>query len=191
VESIGFVVVGCQEFFGVVVGVDARLPVVEVRRWDPFGFAFGVFAGGPAFFGEPVVRTAGQGEVVDVGAPGLSPALDVVDLAVVGGRVTARLRTPTILGIQHDSLRRTGQPFRVIQRQGLAVVEDGQVVCAWLAQRITSDIGSRVPPPVRALPVAASRSVKLVVTTIDTGRPLCRPSSPAANRPRSPASAAV
>jgi hypothetical protein len=77
----------------VVVGVDAWLPVIQVRRRYPFGVAFGVGAGGPAFFGEPVVRSAGQGQVVDVGAAGLSPALDVVDLAVVGGCVAARLRT--------------------------------------------------------------------------------------------------
>jgi hypothetical protein len=62
------------------------MPVVQVRRRDPFGVGFGVFPGGEsAFFDEPVVRSAGQGEVVDVGAVGFGPALDVVDLAVVGG----------------------------------------------------------------------------------------------------------
>ena len=33
---------------------------------------------------------------------------------------------------------------------------------------MTSDIGTKVPPPVRPLPVAASRSFSVVVTTIDT-----------------------
>jgi hypothetical protein len=31
---------------------------------------------------------------------------------------------------------------------------------------MTSDIGTRVPPPVRAFPLAASRSLSVVVTTI-------------------------
>ena len=64
-------------------GVDSGLPVVQVWWWYPFGVAFGVFAGGPAFFGESVVGSAGQGEVVDVGAVGFGPAFHVVDLAVV------------------------------------------------------------------------------------------------------------
>ena len=36
------------------------------RTEDPFGFASGVGSGGPAFFREPVIGTASQGEVVDV-----------------------------------------------------------------------------------------------------------------------------
>ncbi|KIU61590.1 hypothetical protein SR37_08895 [Mycobacterium tuberculosis variant bovis] len=51
--------------------------------------AVGVFAGGPAFFGESVVGVAGQGQLGDVGASGAGPAGDVVGLAVVGRCVTA------------------------------------------------------------------------------------------------------
>ena len=54
-----FVVVP-QEFLGVVVGVGAGLAVVEVWWWDPFGVAVGVFAGGPALFGEFVVGAAAK-----------------------------------------------------------------------------------------------------------------------------------
>ena len=49
-------------------------------------------------------------------------------------------------------------------------------------------MGTSVPPAVRPLPVAASRSFNVVVTTIDTGSPLCWPRSPEAKRPRSAAS---
>ena len=66
-------------------GIRFGLAAVQVRRWDPFGVAVGVFAGGPTFLDESVVRSAGQGQFVDVGAAGGLPALDVVDLAVVRG----------------------------------------------------------------------------------------------------------
>ncbi|VAZ99164.1 hypothetical protein LAUMK35_04231 [Mycobacterium pseudokansasii] len=49
-------------------------------------------------------------------------------------------------------------------------------------------MGNRVPPPVSALPVAASRSLSVVVTMMLAGRPLCWPSSPLASKPRRPAS---
>src|SRR5437588_7567007 len=99
-----FVVVP-YEFFGVVEGVDPRLPVIQAGWWDPFGVAVGVFAGGPAFFGESVVGSAGQGEVVDIGATGFGPAPDVVDLGVVERGGAARLGASAFLGAQHDSLR--------------------------------------------------------------------------------------
>jgi hypothetical protein len=92
----------------VVVGV-AGLPIIQVRRRDPFGVASGVGAGGPAFFDASVVGSAGQGEVVDVGAVGLGPSLDVVYLAVVRGCVAAGLGAPAILGRARsatDRLRR-------------------------------------------------------------------------------------
>ncbi|CKR73654.1 Uncharacterised protein [Mycobacterium tuberculosis] len=54
--------------------------------------------------------------------------------------------------------------------------------------RITSAMGSRVPPPVKPLPAPVCRSVRVVVTTIETGRPLCWPSFPEAISARSPAS---
>ncbi|GAB4705848.1 hypothetical protein MOKP120_47030 [Mycobacterium avium subsp. hominissuis] len=36
-----------EEFFGVVEGVGAGLVSVQVGWWEPLGFAFGVFVGGP------------------------------------------------------------------------------------------------------------------------------------------------
>src|SRR4029077_6028684 len=57
-----------EVFFGVVVGVGGWAWVVGVGWWDPFGGAVAAFAGFPAAGGEqPVVRAAGEGEVVDVG----------------------------------------------------------------------------------------------------------------------------
>ena len=63
----GDFVVILEKLLGVVVGVDAGLSVVEVGWWDPFGVAVGVFAGGPALFGELVVGAAAERHVVDVG----------------------------------------------------------------------------------------------------------------------------
>ncbi len=59
---------------------------------------------------------------------------------------------------------------------------------AWLAMRIRSVIGSQLPPPVSATPAAACRSLSVVVTTTDTGNPLCWPRFPEAIKARSPAS---
>ncbi|KZS82623.1 hypothetical protein A4G31_04870 [Mycobacterium persicum] len=67
------VVAVAEESFGLVVSVGAGLSAIEVRRRYPFGIASGVLAGAPAIFGESVVDSAGQGEVVDVGAPGGGP----------------------------------------------------------------------------------------------------------------------
>src|ERR1700747_241554 len=91
------VFVGAEEFFGVPVGVGSGLAAVEMRRRDPVGVASGGGAGGPAIFGESIVGTARQGQVVDVGAAGDRPAPDMVDLAVVGGGIAPWFRAPTIL----------------------------------------------------------------------------------------------
>src|SRR3984957_16518897 len=72
-----------QELLGVVVGVGPGLAVVEMRWWDPFGDAAVALAGGPALFGELVVRAAGQGQPVDVGGVGFRPGRDVVDFGEV------------------------------------------------------------------------------------------------------------
>ena len=49
--------------------IGSWLPVVEMRRGDPFGVAVGAFAGGPAAgFDQWVIGAAGQGKLVDVGA---------------------------------------------------------------------------------------------------------------------------
>ena len=72
-------------------GVGAGLAALEVWGWDPFGVAAGVFAGGPASGSQhAVVRSAGEGEVVDVGGVAGGVVGDVVDLAVVAGHVAAR-----------------------------------------------------------------------------------------------------
>ena len=98
-SSSGFVVVVASESFGVMERVGPGLAVIQVARRYPFGVAVGVFAGGPAFFDEAVVRSAGEGEVVDVGAPRGGPAPDVVGFTVVGRRRTARLCTAAISGM--------------------------------------------------------------------------------------------
>src|SRR5208283_1220361 len=92
------------------------------------GVAFRIGAGGPAFLDEPVVRTAGQGEVVDVRAASYRPPPNMMDLAVVDRGVTARLRASTIPGIQHNSLGGGSKALGVIQGHGLAVIENGQVM---------------------------------------------------------------
>jgi hypothetical protein len=87
-------------------GVDPGSFSVEVRRRDPFGVTVAVCAGGPASFGEFVVWTASQDEVVDVGLGSLSPWRDVVDLAQVAGHVAAGERAATVFGVEHKPLSR-------------------------------------------------------------------------------------
>ena len=86
--------------------VQAVLAAVEMRRWDPFGLAVGVFAGGPALFGEWVIGAAGQREGVDVGDRVVAIRVTVVGLAEVAGDGAAGERAATISGVQDDSLSR-------------------------------------------------------------------------------------
>ncbi|OOK73540.1 hypothetical protein BZL30_4574 [Mycobacterium kansasii] len=104
---------------------------------------------------------------------GAGPLPHMMDLATITRHVATRRRAPTILGIQDNSLPGRGQAFGVIQSQRFAVVEDSEVMIRVAASRITSDIGSRVPPPVRALPDADSSSLSVVDTMMLAGNPLC------------------
>lgn len=83
--------VPAQQILGVMEGVGSRLPAIEMRRRYPFGIAVGAFSGGPTLLEQPVMRAAGQGELVDVGAMSPGPIFDVVHLAVVAGDVAARM----------------------------------------------------------------------------------------------------
>jgi len=103
--------------------------VVKVWWWDPFGVAVFAFSGHPAAgFDQGVVGSAGQGQRVDIGAMRSRPFLDMVDFTPIAGHVTTRSGAAAVLGVQHNSLPRRCQPFRVIQRQSLALVEDSQIV---------------------------------------------------------------
>src|SRR5271156_7222846 len=101
-------------------GVDPRLPPVEMRRWDPLGVAVGIFAGGPALFGEFVVGAAGQGEVVDVGDGVGGVGVAVVGLAEVGGHAAAGERASAVFGVQHDSVGGRGDAFGGMEHQRVA-----------------------------------------------------------------------
>ena len=79
--------------------VDSRLPAVEVSGRHPFCDAVCECAGNPALFGELVMRSAAQSQLVDVGFSALRPRRDVVDFGEVAGHVAARMRTPAILGV--------------------------------------------------------------------------------------------
>ena len=85
--------------------VDSGLAVVEVGWWDPFGVAVGVFSGGPTLFGELVVGATAKAEVVDVGDGVGGVGVVVVGLAQIAGHGAAGERTPTVFGVEHDSLR--------------------------------------------------------------------------------------
>jgi hypothetical protein len=111
--------------------------VIQVRRRYPLGVAVGVLAGGPAFFGEAVADPAGQGEVVDVGAPGGGPPADVVDLAVVGRCVTARLRAPSCFRLEGpDALPDAAVRFARESAAFGAITSDG-----FTARELTSLVG--------------------------------------------------
>ena len=58
--------------------------------------------------GDEAVVLAGEGEVVDVGAPAPRPIPDVVDLAEVAGHVAAGCGAAAVLGVQDDALVRRG-----------------------------------------------------------------------------------
>jgi hypothetical protein len=84
-------VVTAEQLLGVMNGVDARLAVVAMRRWDPFGVAVGAFSGGPAAgFDQPMVGTAGERDIVQAGGLACRVLVDVVAFAEIAGYVAAR-----------------------------------------------------------------------------------------------------
>ena len=116
---------------------------------------------------------AGEGELVDVGAPAGGPVGDVVHLGQIAGHITARVGTAPIPRMQHDALIGAGQAFGAAQPQRAPVhpVEDRQIVPGVAGH--PDHLGHRqhgVPAGV-ATPVPACRSCRVVRTTIDTGRP--------------------
>ena len=112
--------------------VDSGLAGVEVRRWEPFGAAVFAFAGAPAgFLDHPVVGSAAEGEVVDVGVAAVLPVRDrVVDLGVVATDGAPGAGAAPLPGVQHNSLGRGRQAFGPpeIQRFTGVLVVDVQVV---------------------------------------------------------------
>jgi hypothetical protein len=52
---------------GVVEVVDSGVPVVKMRRWDPFCLAVAEFDGPPTLLGEIVIGLACQSQIVDIG----------------------------------------------------------------------------------------------------------------------------
>src|ERR1700742_2930499 len=105
-------------------GVGPRLSAIKMRRRNPFGVPAGPFAGGPALVQKSVVRSAGKGELVDVGAARRCPIFDVMDLAKVARHIAAGCRAAAVLRVEDDPLPGRGEPFGVVQRQGFALVED-------------------------------------------------------------------
>ena len=79
--------------------INTGLPMVEMWGWNPFRFAVVVFASDPAVFGERMVATTPERQVVDVGVGALGVRRDVMDLAPIAGHVTPGMRTPTVLGV--------------------------------------------------------------------------------------------
>ena len=80
--------------------VSAALAAVEVRRRDPFGVTVFAFSGGPAAgFNQPMMGSAGQGEVVHAGGLAGGVLVDVMHFAQIAGHVAARRRAPTVLGV--------------------------------------------------------------------------------------------
>jgi hypothetical protein len=147
----------------VVVVVDPRLPRIEVRWWDPFGAAVFALPRGPAaLFDQAVVRATGQGQLVDVGFSIGGPAIDVVDLAPVARGGAARTGAAAVERMQNDALPGGGEALGA-------------------ANRMTSRMGSRLPPAVTATPAADCRSCSVVDTMMVHGNPLCLPNSPDAN----------
>src|ERR1700735_415624 len=107
-EPAGFGVVFvlfAKQLFGMMERVRSGLPVIQVRRRDPFGVALAIFAGGPALFGEFVVGAAGQGEVIDVGGVSFSPRADMMDLGEIARDVAVGERAAAVFGVEHNSLR--------------------------------------------------------------------------------------
>ncbi|CPZ21942.1 Uncharacterised protein [Mycobacteroides abscessus] len=73
-----------------VVVIRAGLAGVEVRWRNPFGNPVtAAFSGGPALLEQPMVRAAGEGQIVDVGGPVVAPVVDVMNLAEVTGHGTS------------------------------------------------------------------------------------------------------
>jgi hypothetical protein len=66
-------------------------------------------------------------------------------------------------------------PPEVLRTAGV-FVEDGQVVVGVTGNRMTVDMGSRLPVAVTACPQPDSNSCRVAETMMVVGRPLCCPS---------------
>ena len=82
----------------------SRLASVEVWWGEPFGLAVGVFAGGPALFGEVMVGAAAEGQLVDICDRVGGVAVAVVDFAQVAGHGAAGEGAAAVFGVEHDAL---------------------------------------------------------------------------------------
>src|SRR5262245_24742731 len=112
--------------------IDPCLSGVQVLWWDPFGAAVFAFAGGPAaLLDEAVVRSTGQGEVIDVGFAVVGdPVIDVVDLTPVSRCGATRAGTAALECMQHDALPGSRETFgaAAVERLAGVFVVDHQVV---------------------------------------------------------------
>lgn len=99
VFAVGAVVVAgfVEQSFGVVKAVGSGPAAVDVRWWQPFGFAGSVFVGLPATGSdESVVSTARGGQVVDSGVAAVGVGDDMVDVAKVAGYVAAGMAAAAV-----------------------------------------------------------------------------------------------
>ena len=87
-------------------GVGSGLTVIKVRWRNPFGDPVSAHSGCPASFGELVVRSAAECQMVDIGFAAFCPRDDMVDFGEVRGHVATWMRAPTILGVQDNPLCR-------------------------------------------------------------------------------------
>ncbi len=90
----------------------------------------------------------------------------------------SRVLVAAVVGEQHDPLGRGGWAFGVIQRRVCRVERSpgvppaAGVVVGVAGHADPSAMGNRVPPPVKPCR-RGLQEVRVVVTTIETGRPLC------------------
>lgn len=134
-----------------------------------------------------MMATAAECQVIDVGVAALGVRRDMMDFTVIAGHVATRCAAATVLGVQHNSLRRGGQALGVVERQGLASIEYREVVVCVAGQPDHIRYGQDRTPAGEAAPAAASKSFSVVVTMMLAGNPLCWPRLPLVNKLRNPA----
>lgn len=68
------------------------------------GLTVGELGCAPAFVQQPVVRLAGERQLVDVRQPAAGPFVDMMDLADVARCIASGKSTAAVVGVEHKTL---------------------------------------------------------------------------------------
>ena len=95
-----------EKAFGMMIVIDSRLTVVEMRRRNPLGVTISEFYCPPAFVKHSVIGFTHQCQPVDIGPAAAGPIVVVMNFGPICGDGAAGGTAAAILGVEDQSLVR-------------------------------------------------------------------------------------